>query len=187
MEYLFPIGVVDDIDQNIIEKIDLGTIVTILTINKSAKLRMIIYNNMNDILDNRKYSKSQWNNLYYKLFKLREVHMFKKIDITTNLKYLSSKIDVSESNKEEVIDFYKIINDDDYQDFIIKFTKKIIPEFNDVDDIVDLYHSMKYVNFLVDVALKSENTIMHQRIKKWYNDFKFNKLYKQLSLLNDKL
>jgi len=186
-EYLFPIGVHKDIDQNIMENMDLGTIINLLKIDRSLKFKTLIAENINKIIENsEKLNDDDYVNIFYELLELNEVDIFKLFEISNDLMVKLynevARLLTFEFNTKIIINLLSIL--DEFQ--IIKFTEAILPElFIDYTD--NLYYDIKYSNKILNLALEIKNVTMINTIQSWYTDSKLNKLTFQLLKLEQNL
>jgi len=176
-EYLFPIGIHEDIDQSIIEKMNFDAIVNLLKMNKSPRLRLLILKNINNIINNSKNSPDyELINSFYDLLKLRELNILKSIDINDELMgEFNREIDINiQDNKQQIIDYLSILNVDQ----TVKFTNYILPALD--GEIYDIFYEIEFANDILKLALELENDIMIKTIKEWFRERGLYKLTKQL-------
>lgn len=188
-EYLFPIGIHEDIDQSIIEKMDFAAIINLLKIDKSAKLRILIIKNIANIIENensQNYEPGRLTRLIdslYNLLELRELDILKSFEKPDEImEEFNRRIDINiEDNKQQIIDYLSILTDNQ----IVTFIKYILPVIN--DNIGDIFYDIGFANEILDLALELENDIMIQTIKDWFIERNLDELTKQLNKLGDNL
>jgi len=183
-EYIFPIGIHDDIDQSIIEKMDFVAIINLLQINKTAKLRILIIKNIGNIIENSKdYTEYDLIDSYSNLLKLRELDILRSFTIPDqSIDEFNREIDINiRDNKQEIIDYLSILNVDQ----TVKFTNYILPMMD--NDFVNSYYDIKHANKILKFALELENDIMIDTIKDWFSERNLIKITKQLKEMEHNL
>jgi len=183
-EYIFPIGIHDDIDQSIIEKMDFVAIINLLQINKTAKLRILIIKNIGNIIENSKdYTEYELIDSYSNLLKLRELDILRSFTIPDqSIEEFNREIDINiRDNKQEIIDYLSILNVDQ----TVKFTNYILPMMD--NDFVNSYYDIKHANKILKLALELENDIMIDIIKDWFSERNLIKITKQLKEMEHNL
>jgi hypothetical protein len=181
-EYIFPIGINEDIDQSIIEKMDFVAIVNLLKINKSSRLRLLILKNINIIVDNSKnYDVFEIVDFLYDLLKLRELDILRSFDRPDEImEEFNRMIDIQDNN-QLIIDYLSILT----LDQTVKFTNKILPMMD--NDFFESYYDIKYANKILKLALELENDIMIDTIKDWFSERNLIKITKQLKEMEHNL
>ena|SRR5436190_14648840 len=181
-EYIFPIGIHQDIDQSIIEKMDFEAIVNLLKI--APKLRMVIYKNINNIIKNSiDYTDDELVNCLYELLILKEFTILNSFDKSDDLiKKLRNTLDTDiDHNRDEIIAYVSILNENQ----TIIFTEWLLPSFENETEY--LYFEIEYMNKILDLALEIKNITMVNTIKDRFKKYNLSQLKNELERLNNNL
>ena len=176
-EYTFPIGLHADIDQSIIQKMDFDGLIHLLTIDRSPKLRKVVYDHLSIIINNTPNFRTKLQDYGYQLLLLRELSLLKKllIDHPKLLPALSTKIDFTDTIQLE--DFLSLLNKKEVKSFLNRYTQSIEIEYA-ADNIKD-------INDILKAAIETNNTDMIEQIKKWYKYIE--NTYHELNILTNQL
>jgi hypothetical protein len=177
-EYVFPIGLHQDIDQSIIEKLDFFDVIKLLKINKSPDIRKLIYHKLQEIINNT----NNYDKLYfiYELLKINELILLKKLNPSAqDLKRLG--IDHVYFDDLNILNSYiSLLNEKEIKSFV----EREIPEMYENDLNMMPYIIQKLAD-LLEIAIKIENNMMINVIKQYYKVSHFDLLYKQLIRFNN--
>ncbi len=182
-EYVFPVGIHQDIDENIIKQLDFDGLINLLTVDRSPQLRKIVHLHIQDIIDNT--PDFEYKNLDYsqQLLLLRELTLIKKLNDQYKIhnknfiiKNLAGYIETGD--QIQLMDYLSMIDKKQSESYIYGYTKDI--------DLKDIGYILEQVNLILDAAILINNTTIIRIIKNWYKNVASN-TYQQLQLLTTKL
>lgn len=174
-EYMFPVGIMADIDQNIVMQLDFEGLINLLSVDRSPRLRQIVYQHLQTIINNTKRFENHHESFGYDLLLLREITLLKKLmsmyDIGENLGRL---VDVD----DEILlnDYLSLLNS--------KQSKKYIKQF--AVDMYEIDSNIDMITTILNSAIEVNNTTIINYVKEWYAD-EADSTYKKLELLKNQL